>query len=90
MTEGHDAVRRRQLGRVSAQLFAAGRVALDDAMRRGLLSEEVWRELKREVDARLVEGEEAGWLQVWHEEQVDLDEVGPVDSGADPNRREES
>jgi hypothetical protein len=26
------------------------------------------------VDARLVEGEEAGWEQLWHEEQVDVEE----------------
>jgi hypothetical protein len=36
------------------------------------LSEEVWRELKREVDARLVEGDEEGWQRLWHEEHVDL------------------
>ncbi len=75
MSEDHDAVRHRQLGRVSAQVFAAQRAALNDAWRRGLLSEEVWQELKREVDARLVEGDEAGWEQVWHEEQVDVDET---------------
>ncbi len=77
MTEGHGAVRRRQLGRVSTQLFTAERAALDEALRRGLLSEEVWRELKREVDARLVEGEEAGWDRLWHEEHVDVDETWP-------------
>ncbi len=74
MTEDHGAVRRRQLGRVSTRLFSAERGALDDALRRGLLSEEVWRELKREVDARLVDGEEAGWAQMWHEERVELDD----------------
>ncbi|UCC71804.1 MAG: Na+/H+ antiporter [Gemmatimonadota bacterium] len=77
MTDDHGAVRRRQLGRVSMQLFAAERTALDEALRRGLLSEEVWRELKREVDARLVEGEEAGWERLWQEEHVDLDETWP-------------
>jgi CPA1 family monovalent cation:H+ antiporter len=77
LAEDHGAVRRRQLARVSTQLFAAERSALDEALRRGLLSEEVWRELKREVDARLVEGEEAGWERLWEEEQVDLDETFP-------------
>jgi CPA1 family monovalent cation:H+ antiporter len=77
LTEDHSAVRRRQLARVSTQLFAAERTALNEALRRGLLSEEVWRELKREVDARLVEGEEAGWERLWEEEQVDLDETAP-------------
>jgi CPA1 family monovalent cation:H+ antiporter len=74
MTADHGAVRRRQLGRVSVQLFSAERAALDEALRRGLLSEEVWRALKEDVDARLVEGEEAGWEQLWHEEQVDVEE----------------
>lgn len=77
LAEDHGAVRRRQLARVSTQLFAAERSALDEALRRGLLSEEVWRELKREVDARLVEGEEAGWERLWEEEQVDLEETFP-------------
>jgi CPA1 family monovalent cation:H+ antiporter len=77
LAEDHGAVRRRQLARVSTQLFAAERTALDEALRRGLLSEEVWRELKREVDARLVEGEEAGWERLWEEEQVDLEETYP-------------
>ena len=75
MTDDHGAVRRRQLGRVSSQLFLAERAALDEAFRRGLLGEDVWRELKREVDARLVEGEEAGWEQLWQEEQVEVDEM---------------
>ncbi|NIR45502.1 MAG: Na+/H+ antiporter [Gemmatimonadetes bacterium] len=74
MTEDYGAVRRRQLGRVSTQLFAAERAALNEALRRGLLSEEVWGELKQDVDARLVEGEEVGWEQLWQEESVDLDE----------------
>jgi CPA1 family monovalent cation:H+ antiporter len=77
MTEDHGAVRRRQLGRVSAQLFAAERTALDEALRRGLLSEEIWRELKHEVDALLVEGEEAGWERLWQEEHVSVDETWP-------------
>jgi CPA1 family monovalent cation:H+ antiporter len=74
LTEDHRAVAGRQLARVSAQVFAAERTALDEALRRGLLSEEVWRELKQEVDSRLVEGEEAGWDRLWHEERVDVDE----------------
>lgn len=77
LAEDHGSVRRRQLARVSTQLFAAERSALDEALRRGLLSEEVWRELKREVDARLIEGEEAGWERLWEEEQVDLEETFP-------------
>jgi CPA1 family monovalent cation:H+ antiporter len=75
MTVDDEAVRRREIGRVSSQVFAAERAALDDGLRRGLLGEEVWRELKREVDARLVEGEEEGWQQLWHEEQVELEDV---------------
>jgi CPA1 family monovalent cation:H+ antiporter len=74
MTEDHSAVRRRQLGRVTTRLFSAERAALDEALRRGLLSEDVWRELKRDVDARLVEGEEAGWEQLWQEEHVEIPE----------------
>jgi CPA1 family monovalent cation:H+ antiporter len=81
MTEDHGAVRRRQLGRVSARLFAAERAALDESLRRGLLSEQVWRELKQDVDARLVEGEEAGWERVWHEEKVEIDEIEPAGGG---------
>jgi len=79
MTEDHGAVRRRQLGRVSARLFTAERAALDESLRRGLLSEQVWRELKEDVDARLVEGEEVGWERVWHEERVEIEEIQPVD-----------
>jgi CPA1 family monovalent cation:H+ antiporter len=74
MTEDDGAVRRRHLARVSTQLFAAERVALDQALRRGLLGEEVWRELKEEVDALLVGGEEEGWEHLWHEEHVELDD----------------
>ncbi len=73
MTEDHDAVRRRQLARVSTQLFIAERVALDQALRRGLLGEDIWRELKEEVDALLLGGEEEGWEQLWHEEHVEID-----------------
>ncbi len=72
VTADDRAVRRRELGRVSTQVFAAERAALDDALRRGLLGEETWRELKREVDARLVEGEEEGWQRLWQEEHVEL------------------
>jgi len=38
------------------------------------LSEEVWRELKEEVDALLVGGEEEGWEHLWHEEHVEIDD----------------
>lgn len=75
MTVDNRAVRRREIGRVSSQVFAAERAALDDALRRGLLGEEVWRELKRQVDARLVEGEEEGWQRLWQEEHVELEDV---------------
>jgi CPA1 family monovalent cation:H+ antiporter len=75
MTVDNRAVRRREIGRVSSQVFAAERAALDEALRRGVLGEEVWRELKREVDARLVEGEEEGWQRLWQEEQVELEDV---------------
>ena len=74
MTEDHDAVRWRHLARVSTQLFVAERVALDQALRRGLLGEEVWRELKEDVDALLVGGEEEGWEHLWHEEHVEIDD----------------
>lgn len=80
MTRDHDAVRRRQLGRVALQLFAAQRAALDEAFRRGLVGEEIWKELKEGVDARLVAGEEEGWDKFWHEERVEID---------DPESREE-
>ncbi len=86
MTQDHSAVRRRQLGRVTTQLFSAERAALDEALRRGLLSEDVWRELKRDVDARLVEGEEAGWEQLWLEEHVKI----PEESGTESTQEEES
>lgn len=82
MTVDDSAVRRREIGRVSSQVFAAERTALDDALRRGLLGEEVWRELKREVDALLVEGEEEGWQRLWQEEQVEFD--GVDSTGGDP------
>jgi CPA1 family monovalent cation:H+ antiporter len=71
-TRDYDVVRQRQLGRISARLFAAERAALNDTLRRGLLSEEVWRDLKRQVDARMTEGEEEGWEQVWREEGLDI------------------
>ncbi|UCF18483.1 MAG: Na+/H+ antiporter, partial [Gemmatimonadota bacterium] len=74
MTQDHGVIRRRQLGRVSERIFSAERAALDDALRRGLLSESVWHELKREVDARLMEGDEEGWERLWQEEHVDVRE----------------
>jgi CPA1 family monovalent cation:H+ antiporter len=80
MTQDHQAVRGRQLGRVSARLFKAERAALDETLRRGLLSEPVWRELKESVDARLVEGEEEGWERVWEEEQVSIEDESIDDS----------
>jgi CPA1 family monovalent cation:H+ antiporter len=83
MTADDLAVRRRQLGRVSTQVFAAERAALDNALRRGLLGEEVWRELKREVDARLVEGEEEGWQRLWHDEHVEIADDEPADDRTD-------
>jgi CPA1 family monovalent cation:H+ antiporter len=83
MTADDLAVRRRQLGRVSTQVFSAERAALDDALRRGLLGEEVWRELKREVDARLVEGEEEGWQRLWHDEHVEIADDESADDRTD-------
>ena len=67
LTRDHETVRRLELGRTSVRLLAAQRVALENAMRRGLLGEEVWRELIRDVDAQLVEGEEEGWERLWRE-----------------------
>lgn len=61
----HELVRRRQLARTSERLLRAGRASIDDAYRRGLLSERVAEELKRSVDARLVHGSEAGWDRAW-------------------------
>lgn len=61
----HVLIRSRQLARSSERMVRASRAALDDAFRRGLLSESVADELKRELDARLVEGSEAGWEKVW-------------------------
>ncbi len=61
----HALIRSRQLARSSERMVRAARAALDDAFRRGLLSESVADELKRELDARLVEGSEAGWEEVW-------------------------
>ena len=77
-TVDDEAVWRRQVERVSERVFGAQRVALDDALRRGLLSEEVWQELKREVDALLVEGEEVGWERLWHEEHVEVEDADPA------------
>jgi len=58
-------IRERQLARSSERMIRASRVALDDAFRRGLLSESVATELKEELDAMIVEGSEAGWEDVW-------------------------
>ncbi len=81
MTQDHGVIRRRQLGRVSELVFSAQRAALDDAMRRGLLSESVWHELKREVNSRLIEGDEEGWERLWQEEQVDIRDADLAEGG---------
>jgi len=61
----HELVRGRQLARASERMLRAGRAAIDDAYRRGLLSEQVAEELKSAVDARLVDGSETGWDRAW-------------------------
>ncbi|MEE8520179.1 MAG: hypothetical protein V3S83_02380, partial [Gemmatimonadota bacterium] len=77
LTLDHETIRRRELNRASVRVFEAQRVALDRARRRGLLSEEVWRELAGNVDALMVGGEEEGWEQIWRDQQVQLDEADP-------------
>ncbi len=61
----NELVRRRQLARSSERMLRAGRAAIDDAYRRGLLGERVSEELKSAVDSRLVHGSEAGWERAW-------------------------
>ncbi|MFQ5679503.1 MAG: Na+/H+ antiporter [Gemmatimonadota bacterium] len=63
--QAHEGVRRRQLGRAGYQVLRAQRAALDEAFRRGLLSQVVADALKREVNARLEEGSERGFETVW-------------------------
>jgi CPA1 family monovalent cation:H+ antiporter len=58
-------IRERQLARSSERMVMAGRSAIEDAFRRGLLSEDVADRLKEEMDARLVQGGEVGWDSVW-------------------------
>jgi CPA1 family monovalent cation:H+ antiporter len=58
-------IRERQLARSSERMVLAGRSAIEDAFRRGLLSEEIADRLKEEMDARLVQGGEVGWNSVW-------------------------
>ena len=58
-------IRERQLARSSERMVLAGRSAIEDAFRRGLLSEEISDRLKKEMDARLVQGGEVGWKSVW-------------------------
>lgn len=91
-TRDYEVVRRRQLGRISARILAAQRAALSETLRRGILSEEVWRDLKREIDARLIEGQEEGWEQVWLEEGLkvpaeDVEQEGArtMDHGGERN-----
>ncbi len=61
----NDLIRARQLARASERILRAGRTAIDDAFRRGMLSDTVANRLKEEVDARLVQGREVGWEQLW-------------------------
>ncbi len=58
-------IRARQLARASESMVRAGRTAIDDAFRRGLLSDTVANRLKEEMDARLVQGGETGWDHIW-------------------------
>ncbi|MFQ5690435.1 MAG: Na+/H+ antiporter [Gemmatimonadota bacterium] len=69
-------IRRRQLARSSERLVRAERTALDQAYRRGLLSATVADRLKRELDARLVEGSERGWERVWEFDRAEGEEDG--------------
>lgn len=61
----NELIRARRLARASESMVRAGRTAVDDAFRAGLLSEDVANRLKEEMDARLVQGGEAGWDQIW-------------------------
>jgi hypothetical protein len=61
----NELIRTRQLARASESMVRAGRTAIDDAFRRGLLSDTVANRLKEEMDARLVQGGETGWDQIW-------------------------
>lgn len=61
----NDLIRERQLARASERIVQAGRSAIDGAFRRGLLSESVANRLKEEMDARLVQGREVGWNDLW-------------------------
>jgi hypothetical protein len=63
-------IRERQLARSSERMLRAGRTAIEDAFRRGLLSENVADDLKEEMDALLIQGAEAGWDDVWGLEET--------------------
>jgi CPA1 family monovalent cation:H+ antiporter len=67
----HALVRDRQLARSSERMLEAGRAAIDEAYRKGLLSESVAHDLKQEVDSRLVLGDEDGWSTAWELEEAD-------------------
>lgn len=74
----HELVRKRQLARSSERMLEAGRSAIDEAYRKGLLSERVADELKGDVDARMVLGGEAGWGEAWDlhaQDETDGDET---------------
>ncbi|MDX1396406.1 MAG: Na+/H+ antiporter [Gemmatimonadota bacterium] len=61
----HGRVRKRQLARSSRRILDSGRAAIDEAYRKGLLSDSVATRLKEDVDARLVLGSEDGWASAW-------------------------
>lgn len=82
--QAHAGVRRRQLGRAGYQVLRAQRVALDEAFRRGLLSEIVAADLKREVDAKLEEGSELGFETLWRSSEGDQGSVNGG-TGSEPN-----
>jgi len=67
----HVLVRDRQLARSSERMLEAGRAAIDEAYRKGLLSESVAHDLKEDVDSRLVLGDEDGWSTAWDLEETD-------------------
>lgn len=76
-----DVVRRTRYGRAVLRLLHAQRAALEEAFRRGLLGEESFNRLREEVDARIVEGEERGWEEVWTVVTQDEEEGPPGGRG---------
>ena len=83
LTLDHETVRHLQLSQASVRVLMAARAALNNALRRGLIGDDVWRDLTREMDALLIEGEEEGWERVWHEEVVDIGDAGVPETEGD-------